>query len=79
MAVDVYAHRLEDRPFPGLHRQGHQGRRVDLREHAGAAARQLLKRTLVEPLQQGGDGVVDFFHTGELMLAQACQDPALDQ
>jgi hypothetical protein len=79
MAVDVHAHRLEDRPFPGLHRQGDQGRGVNLGKYAGTAAGQLLKRALVEPLQQGLNGVVDLLHAGKLEFTQARQYPALDQ
>ena len=78
-AVDVYAHRFKDSTLPGLYWQGHQGWGVDLRKYAGTAAGQLLEGALVEPVQQGRDGVVDLFHAGELMLAQACQDPAFDQ
>jgi hypothetical protein len=79
VTVDVHTHRLEDGPLPGLYRQGHQGRSVELREHARAAAGKLLEGTLVEPLQQGGDRVVDRLDAGELMPAQACEDPALYQ
>jgi hypothetical protein len=79
VAVDVHPHRFEHPHSQWLHRQGHQGRGVDLGKHAGAVAGQFLKRTLVEPLQQGRNGVVDFFDTGELVFAQARQYPALHQ
>ena len=79
MAVNVHAHRFEDRPLPGLHRQSHQGRGVDLGKYTSAAAGQLLKGTLVEPLQQGCNRIVDFFHAGEQEFAHARQYPALYQ
>ncbi len=50
-----------------------------LGKHAGTTARQLLKRTPVEPLQQRRNSVIDLLHDGELEFAQAFQYPALHQ
>ena len=57
---------------------GQQGRRIQRGEGAGAASGQLLERLLVELRQQRRDGLVDLVHAGELVMAQARHDPALD-
>ena len=79
VTVNVYTHRFEDRPFPGLLRQNHQSRCIDLGKHAGTAAGQLLKRALVKPLQQRRNRVVDFLYTGELEFTQSRQYPTFHQ
>ena len=78
----MHAHGFEDRPFPGLHRQGHQGRRVDLGEHAGAAAGQLLnlenavgRSSKQRKANTGADfkpipGAAPQFQTGGLALSE---------
>ncbi len=78
VVVDVDLDGLEVRHLVALQRQRQQGRRVDLGEGAGAAARQLLERLVVEPGQQQRHRRVDLVHAGELLVAQPRHDLALD-
>lgn len=53
IAVNEHSHGLGNRKTPGLDRQNLQSRTVDWGKHVSAAAWQLLKGTLIEPMQQG--------------------------
>lgn len=75
--VNVNAHGLVDRQFPGLQRQRLQGRCVEFGKRTGAASGQLLKRLGVELRQERADGLVDVIDGAKLLVAQAHQDPAL--
>ena len=76
--VNVNLYRLEHRQLPGLHGQGAQGRGINLGKDTGAAARQLLKRLVVELHQQRCNGHIDLIDGLEFLMAQAHQYPALD-
>ena len=69
-------HRLEYSQLPWLHRQGAQGRCVDLGKDTGAAARQLLKRLVVVLFEQRRNGFVALIDGLEFLVAQAHQNPA---
>jgi len=55
-----------------------QRRTIQSLEGRVPAAQQLAKRSSVEPLQQHGDGAVEFVQGEELTVAQGREDPALD-
>ena len=78
VVVNVDLDGFEAGHLVALQRQRQQGRRVDFREGAGAAAWQLLERLVVEPREQRRHGLIDLVHAGELLMAQARHDPALD-
>ncbi|CAM3732644.1 hypothetical protein ROSA5918_05155 [Roseateles saccharophilus] len=76
VVIDVDLHGLEAREFVALRGQRHQGRLVQLGEHAGAAAGQFLEGAVVHAGQQLGDGRIDLRDGVEAVVAQPRQHPA---
>ena len=78
VVVDVYFDGLEACQLIGLRRQRHQGWGVQLGKHAGAAARQLLERPIVQAGQQLRNGRVHLGDAVKALVTQPRQDPAGD-
>ncbi|VKE35557.1 Uncharacterised protein [Streptococcus pneumoniae] len=78
VVVDVHPRLLPLGVDVGLLRQGAQRRTIQAVEGRLPGARQLLERALVEPLQQPGDGRVEFIQGEELPIPQCGEDPTLD-
>ena len=78
MVIDVDAGGFEARDGHAHRRQGAQGWPVEFGEGAGAVARQLLERALVQVHQQGGNRPVELGQAEEGLVAQPGQNPALD-
>jgi hypothetical protein len=61
-----------------LHWQGSQGRCINLGKDTGTTPRQFLKRLVVELFQERRNGLIDLIHRVKLLVAQAHQNPALN-
>ena len=79
VVVHVDASRLPVGKLVRLQRQGPQNRPVERFEQAGAGARALAERALVEPLEEFGDGLVELSEARESAVAECRQNPAFDQ
>lgn len=75
---NVHLDRLEGGQLVTLHRQRRQRRGIQLGKGTGAAARQLLEGTLIEPLQERLNRLVHLAYARKALVAQAGHDPALD-
>ncbi|MCY1369081.1 hypothetical protein D9M69_561000 [compost metagenome] len=78
VVVDMHPRLLPLGIDVGLFRQRAQHGPIQGLEGRVPGARQLAKRSAVEPLQQHGDGAVEFIQGKELAVAQGGEDPALD-
>ena len=78
VVIDVDAGSLPFAELIAQRRKWFQRRLVQLGEQCGAAALAFAERSLVEPHQQLGDGLIDFHKGEELALAQGSDDPTLD-
>jgi len=78
VVVDVHPRLLPLGVDVGLLRQGAQRRTIQSFEGRLPGARQLAKRSSVEPLQQPGDSAVEFIQGEELAVPQRGEDPAFN-
>jgi hypothetical protein len=78
VVVDVHAHGPKHSELPRLQTQLLQSRGIQIGKRAGSAAGQPLEGLAVEPIEQRGHGLVQIVHAGKPLVAQAHQDPALD-
>ena len=78
VVVDIDLHRLDIDVTVGLTGQGSEGGLIELLKRLAAVARQLLERLLVQLLEQDTDALVQLGQREEGVVAQADQDPALD-
>ncbi|MNH21910.1 hypothetical protein D3C79_817440 [compost metagenome] len=76
--VDIDLDRFNGDVAIGMHRQRSQRRAVQLLKRFTPVTGQLLEWALVEFVQQGPDALVELGKREEGLMAQAGQDPALD-